>query len=130
MFLPHFWCPSLYTVNGQPATCPSGHLQYCNRKIPSGPKGFFSIYLQYKRDVCKTLDRTSPTPNKVSYYSFYFQFLIKIFPEGRGALFICVTSSQCKVYGPSGNPLAGWTLMCMCNGLPNAEPTLRWLSSS
>lgn len=52
---------------------PGGLLQYCNKRarFPCGPN------CHYKREVCKTVDRTPRTANKVSYDSFYHTFLIR-----------------------------------------------------
>ncbi len=54
----------------------SGHSQYYSEKSPCGPKSIFPIDHHCKRDVCKTVDRTPPAVNMVSYYSWHCIFLI------------------------------------------------------
>lgn len=46
------------------------------KELPCGPKSIFAIDHSYKRDICKTVDRTSRIANKVIYDSFYYEFLI------------------------------------------------------
>ena len=64
---------------------PSGHSWYCSDKSPCSPKSVFPIDHHYKRDVCKTVDRTPPTANNVNYDSFYYVILIQ------GRFYICKT---------------------------------------
>ncbi len=50
-------------------------LAVLQRKILCSPKSIFPIDLHCKRDVCKTVDRTPPDINMVSYYSLYCIFV-------------------------------------------------------
>lgn len=79
-------------------------------------------------------DRTTPTANRVSYYSFSFEILIhggyicggyicKTFPEHRGVSFVYLTLSQCCVNGRSRRGLM--PLICMCNWLHNVEARMQ-----
>lgn len=79
------WCRH----SGLLAFLPSGHSQYCSKKkTPWGPKSIFSIDRHYKRDVCKTNDRTPRTAKKVNYDSFYYKFLIH-----EGFIFVKLSSN-------------------------------------
>lgn len=44
------------------------------KELPCGPKSIIPIDHHYKRDICKTLDRTPRIANKVTYGSFYYGY--------------------------------------------------------
>ena len=46
------------------------------KNSPAAHKAFSPISPHYKRDICQTVDRTPQTANKVSYDSYYYDFLI------------------------------------------------------
>ncbi len=54
------------------------------KKSPTAQKSFFTTV----RDVCKTVDRTPQTANKVNYYFLYYTFeYLQTFSELRKAVF-------------------------------------------
>lgn len=74
-------------------------------KISPAIPCIFPIDHHYKRHVCKTVDRKIPTVTKFRYYSLYPEFLcifIRRFAQPTKVIFwMCVASSQSKVFGSS-----------------------------
>lgn len=102
------------------------------KRIPCGPKSIFPIERHYKRGVCKNVDRTPQTANKVNYESFYSDFCVH-----RGFMFVELSSSwakrfknlssHCKVFESNRNSWvgpAGETLLRIFSGPHTVELNL------
>ncbi len=106
---------------------PSGHSWYCNENSPCSPQSIFPIEHHCKRDVCKTVDRTPPAVNMVSYYSLYCIFLshgglicVKLFQSPEKSFFlndlIAVEEQPSWARG-----MMGYTLLHIFIGAHNPE---------